>query len=210
VLVPLWVVIATAAAFGCTAYLAMRAAEFVYANDAPLEDGPTPGRVHTLVVLPLAFAIGAISASRGADVISLAIVDVIVAALCAVVWTDVTRGFIGDWFSLPPLALVLGLALFRHDLGPVAVEAGVVTVPFALAAYLSKGRGMGWGDVKLVALGAALLDPQISILMYAIACMLACGIAAARRKRAEPIAFAPYLAGAIALGMILPPPSHFV
>jgi hypothetical protein len=34
--------------------------------------------------------------------------------------------------------------------------------------------------------------------------MVACAIAFARRKRTEPIAFAPYLATAIAVGMILP------
>jgi prepilin signal peptidase PulO-like enzyme (type II secretory pathway) len=88
------------------------------------------------------------------------------------------------------------------------VSLAIVTIPFAIAAFASKGMGMGWGDVKLVALGAALLDIQTSILMYAAACMVACGIAFARRKRTEPIAFAPYLATAIAIGLIIPSAPH--
>ena len=206
--VPLWVWLASATVFGCSAFLAMQVASFVYAGDEPLADGPVPSKVPILAVIAVAAAIGGISAARGADLASLAIVDLIVFALCAVVWTDVTRGFIGDWFSLPPIALVLVLAIFKHDIVPVAAATAIVTLPFAAAAFLSKGRGMGWGDVKLVALGAALLDPQTSVLMYAVACMAACGVAVARRKRTEPVAFAPYLATAIAIGMVLPVTPH--
>ena len=31
------------------------------------------------------------------------------------------------------------------------VSSLIVVVPFSIAAYLSRGRGMGWGDVKLAA-----------------------------------------------------------
>ncbi len=205
---PFWVLLATAIGFACSAFLAMQFASFVYGKEAPLEDGPAPSRVPVVTIVAFAAAIGGLSAARGADLASLAVVDLIAFALCAVVWTDVTRGFIGDWFSLPPIGLVLVLAILKHDLFPVAIAAAVVTFPFALAAFFSKGRGMGWGDVKLVGLGAALLDPQTSVLMYAIACMVACGVALARRKRAEPIAFAPYLATAIAIGMVIPATPH--
>lgn len=205
---PLWVWLATAIGFGCSAFLAMQFAALVYGKEPPVEDGPVPARVPVLTVVAIAAAIGGLSAGRGADLASLAVVDLIVFALCAVVWTDVTRGFIGDWFSLPPIGLVLILAILKHDLIPVAIATVVVTLPFALAAFFSKGRGMGWGDVKLVGLGAALLDPQTSVLVYAIACMVACGVAVARRKRAEPVAFAPYLATAIAIGMVIPATPH--
>jgi prepilin signal peptidase PulO-like enzyme (type II secretory pathway) len=208
--VPAWVGLVSAALFGCSAYLATRLAAVVYGNDAPLEDGPVPGRPPVIALVAIGAAIGAIAALRGADVPSLAIVDLIVFALCAVIWTDVTRGFIGDWFVLPPLGIVLVLGALKGDIVPMAVAIAIVTVPFAVAAFASKGMGMGWGDVKLVALGAALLDVQTSILMYAVACVVACGVAFARRKRAEPIAFAPYLAGAIALGMLFPRTPLFV
>ena len=206
--VPLWVWLAAAIVFGCSAYLAMQVAAFVYAKDAPLPGGPAPSRVPAAVLIVGSAFIGGVSALRGADLASLAIVELIVFALCAVIWTDVTRGFIGDWFTLPPLAFVIGIAAFEHKFVPIFVSLLVVTLPFAVAAFASKGVGMGWGDVKLVALGAALLDIQTSILMYAVACMVACGIAFARRKRTEPIAFAPYLATAIAVGMILPSAPH--
>jgi prepilin signal peptidase PulO-like enzyme (type II secretory pathway) len=206
----MWVWIASCVVFAGSAYLATQLAAFVYGKDAPLEDGPVPGRPPVFALVAIGALIGAIAAARGADVPSLAIVDLIVFALCAVVWTDVTRGFIGDWFVLPPLALVLVLGAIRGDIVPMAVSIALVTIPFAVAAFVSKGMGMGWGDVKLVALGAALLDVQTSILMYAVACVLAGGVAFVRRKRAEPIAFAPYLAGAIALGMLLPRAPHIV
>jgi prepilin signal peptidase PulO-like enzyme (type II secretory pathway) len=202
--VPVYVWLGAALVFGCSAFLAMRLAAFVYGDDAPLEGGPAPTNVPAAAMIAGSAIVGAIAALHGTTLAGLAIVEIVVFALCAAIWTDVTRGFIGDWFTLPPLALVVAIAAFNHTFGPMLLSLAVVTVPFAIAALASKGIGMGWGDVKLVALGAALLDIQTSILMYAVACMVACAIAFARRKRTEPIAFAPYLASAIAIGMILP------
>ena len=206
--VPLWVWLATALVFGCSAYLAMQIAAFVYAKDAPLEGGPVPSRVPAFALIAGAALVGAATAMRSPDLATLATIDLISISLVAAIWTDMTRGFIGDWFTIPPLVLVIAIALVEHKLVPVAISLAIVTIPFAIAAFASKGLGMGWGDVKLVALGGALLDVQTSILMYAVACMIACAIAFARRKRTEPIAFAPYLASAIAVGMILPSAQH--
>ena len=66
---------------------------------------------------------------------------------------------------------------------------------------LSKGRGLGWGDVKLVALGAAVLGLRTSVLAFSAACLLAVAIAVVRRRRHEPIAFAPYLAGSMTVAL---------
>jgi len=84
------------------------------------------------------------------------------------------------------------------------VGAVVMFLPFALFALLSKGRGMGWGDVKLAALGGAVLGPPAAMLAFAGACLIAVFIAALRKRRSEPIAFAPYLCGAIAASLALP------
>jgi prepilin signal peptidase PulO-like enzyme (type II secretory pathway) len=53
--------------------------------------------------------------------------------------------------------------------------------------------------VKLVALGGALLGMQTAILTYALAALVAIVVARVQRRAAEPLAFGPYLAGAIAI-----------
>ena len=60
---------------------------------------------------------------------------------------------------------------------------------------------MGWGDVKLAALGGVALGWQPMIPFFAIACLVAAAIALFRRRKNEPIAFAPYLAGAIGVAL---------
>ena len=76
-------------------------------------------------------------------------------------------------------------------------------LPFALAALLSKERGMGWGDSKLAALGGAVLGFQLSLLTFAAACLALVAVGWLRGRRTEPMAFAPYLAVAIVFGLLL-------
>jgi Flp pilus assembly protein protease CpaA len=197
-------VILCASSFGATAYLTLQVAPLLYGNVAPFADGPRPVAVRAFVPVAAATIFGAAFAFRGSNLPDLAFLDVIVAALCAVIWTDLTRGIIGDWFTLPPIVLALIVAAFRGDVLSVALGGAFVTAPFAVAAFVSKGLGFGWGDVKLVALGALVLGPQISLLVFAATSLLACAVAVAARRRAEPIAFAPYLALAIAAGLLIP------
>jgi len=64
---------------------------------------------------------------------------------------------------------------------------------------------MGWGDVKLAALGGAVLGVQTAILAAAGACLIATFVnVLQKRDKAQPIAFAPYLSSAIALGLLFP------
>jgi prepilin signal peptidase PulO-like enzyme (type II secretory pathway) len=60
---------------------------------------------------------------------------------------------------------------------------------------------MGWGDVKLVALGGAVLGIHAAVLAFAAACLIAVAVAALLKRRSEPIPFAPYLAVAIAVAL---------
>jgi Flp pilus assembly protein protease CpaA len=202
--VPVWFPILCGAIFGGTAYLMLQLAPLLYGKVAPLADGPRPMAVRTFVPVAAATILGAAFAYRGSDLPELAFLDTIVAALCAMIWTDLTRGIIGDWFTLPPIALALIVATFRGDVLSVALGAAFVTAPFAVAAFASKGMGFGWGDVKLVALGALLLGPQTSLMVFAATSLLACAVAVAAKRRTEPIAFAPYLALAIAAGLLFP------
>jgi prepilin signal peptidase PulO-like enzyme (type II secretory pathway) len=79
----------------------------------------------------------------------------------------------------------------------------LVALPFALAATLSRGRGMGWGDVKLAALGGALLGAPAATLAFVLAALAAYAGSRFAGDRARPIAFAPYLAGGIAVVLIV-------
>jgi leader peptidase (prepilin peptidase)/N-methyltransferase len=117
------------------------------------------------------------------------------------VWiTDARRGIVPDVFTLGPLAIMLLIGLWQHEWW-LFVSAAVPFVPFAAAAMLSRGRGMGWGDVKLVALGGAVLGAQMSVLAFAVACIAAVAFSYMRGRKHGPIAFAPYLASAIGLAI---------
>ncbi len=172
-------------------------------NIVPFDDGPKPGRPPTAALIAGAAIVGGVLASRGTAVPTLGMLAIIIVSLAACWYSDVRCGIVLDYFTLGPLAVVLVVSFFAHNLRPL-VSAVIVFLPFALAALISKGRGMGWGDVKLVALGAAVLGLTTSVLAFATACLVAVAIAAIRRKRSEPIAFAPYLAGSIALAVAVP------
>ncbi len=169
----------------------------------PFDDGPSPGRPPTGFLVVGAGAVGLSLAVHGAPLPWLGLCAVLTAALAGCWYSDVRCGIVPDVFTLVPLAVVFALALLERNPWPV-VSAAIVFVPFALAAVTSRGLGMGWGDVKLVALGAAVLGLQTSILSFAAACLVAAVVALARGRRSAPIAFAPYLAASIALALAIP------
>jgi prepilin signal peptidase PulO-like enzyme (type II secretory pathway) len=70
-------------------------------------------------------------------------------------------------------------------------------------AWRTKGIGMGWGDVKLAALGGALLGMKDAMLAFAVVSIVAIVIAKIQRREKQPLAFAPYLATAIIIPLVL-------
>jgi prepilin signal peptidase PulO-like enzyme (type II secretory pathway) len=193
-----------AAMFGCAAFLAMQAGEAICKRVTPFEDGPKPGNPPALALIAGSALLGGILASRGLALPALGISLLLCSALVAAWYCDVRCGIVPDAFTLIPLAIVLVVATFAREWSSL-VSAAVVFVPFACAALFSRGRGMGWGDVKLAALGGAVLGLQTAILAAAAACLIAtCVNLIQKRGKAQPIAFAPYLSGAIALGLLFP------
>ena len=199
----MWIALVAGIVYACAAFLAVQLSAAVCRGIVAFDDGPRPAKPNVAVLVAAAFAVGTSLGWRGADAPLLGVYGLLVAALVACSYSDVRCGIVPDYFTLVPLAVLLGGSILVHDYDAVR-SAAIVFTPFAIAAFLSKGRGMGWGDVKLVALGAAVLGLQTSVLAFAGACLTAVVVSAVRRKRSEPIAFAPYLAGAIGVALAAP------
>ncbi len=194
-------------AFGYTALAcgAIFASKRACRGIVSFDDGPRAGKPPEVALLAIAACVGAVLAWHHTSARALVLSAILTASLVACCYSDVLVGIVPDRFTLLPLAAVLADAAIFRDAGP-AISCLVVLAPFALAAWVSGGRGMGWGDVKLVALIAAVLGIETSIVAFSAACLVAAGIAFARRRQAEPIAFVPYLAGSAALALALPLP----
>jgi len=131
-----------------------------------------------------------------------AIVGLACGLLTAIWASDVTRGVVPDVFTLIPLgAVLLAASLAGH--WEVLVAALVPAIPFAILAWRSRGIGLGWGDVKLAALGGPLIGMQNALIAFAIGCLVAVIVGRVRGTKQQPIAFAPYLASAIAVPLAL-------
>lgn len=166
------------------------------------DDGPAASRANVPALLGGAAIVGAAVATHAAAPAQLILIAIVCTALVAAWCCDAQTGIVPDIFTLVPLAIVLAVALWTHEWW-IFVSTIVPALPFAGAALLSRGRGMGWGDVKLAALGGALLGAQLSLLAFALACIAAVVITRMRGHTRAPIAFGPYLAAAIAFAIPL-------
>ena len=187
-----------AALFGSAAYAGALVARRICDGTALLPGGPPSGRPPVAMLVACACAAGVVEGLRGAGLPELGLWALLCCALAGIWYSDVRCGIVPDVFTLVPLALVLVVSILSHQWGAL-VSAGIVFVPFAVAALASRGLGMGWGDVKLVALGGAVLGWEAAVLAFGCACAAAVIVALARKRRHEPLAFAPYLVAAIAL-----------
>jgi prepilin signal peptidase PulO-like enzyme (type II secretory pathway) len=186
--------------FALAAYVGTLLGNTVAESLQRFEDGPRPEVPPTRWLLAGSALIGAVAATHVAVPAQLLLVAIVCSALVAIWCCDVRTGIIPDIFTLVPLGIILAVALWAHEWW-IFVSTIIPFVPFAIAATLSRGRGMGWGDVKLAALGGGVLGAQLSLLVFAVACIVAVVVARVTGRKAEAIAFAPYLAAAIGLAM---------
>ena len=191
-------ILLAAVLFGLTAWAGIAAARYVCAGIDPLPDGPRTGVVPERVLIGACAVLGAIAASRGLAFGGIAVIALACGLFVAIWAADVARGIVPDLFTLVPLGAVL-LAAALAGRWEVVVAAVVSAIPFAILAWRSQGMGMGWGDVKLAALGGPLIGMQNALLAFAVGALAAVVIARVRGRAGEPIAFAPYLVSAIAL-----------
>ncbi|HTX58860.1 MAG TPA: prepilin peptidase [Verrucomicrobiae bacterium] len=166
------------------------------------EDGPAPVDVSPIALVAGAAVLGAFVAWRHVPMAQLLTGAVVTIALVGLWYCDARTGIVPDVFTLVPLGLAILFAFFTQQQVPVLISSVVLFVPFALAAIFSKGRGMGWGDAKLAALAGALLGMMAATFVLGIASLIAVIVASIRyRSKPVPIAFAPYMAAAIAIGI---------
>ena len=185
-----------ACVFAAVSWLGALAGTALCAGRVPHDDGPSPV---TFARWPFPVAGGAIGLMLAAHADSpgrLAVLAFAVLGLAGCTAADLTCGMLPDLLTLAPLALAIGSGLLAHDLTP-ALGAAFVALPFAGAALFSRGRGMGWGDVKLAALGGALLGARDATLAFVLAAIVAYVVTRRTGRARTPIAFGPYLAGSI-------------
>ena len=192
--------VAAALVFGCLAWFGVVLSARVCRDLPRLEDGPPPGRAPVQLLVAGSAIVGALLVWHQTPVVQVLLMGVVCMALVAAWCSDAAHGIVPDVFTLGPLVLILAVAV---ALGAwwLLFSALVPLVPFAIAALLSKGRGMGWGDVKLVALGGALLGMQVAVIAFACASLAAVLVQRRRGISHGPIAFAPYLVAAIGLSL---------
>jgi prepilin signal peptidase PulO-like enzyme (type II secretory pathway) len=187
--------------FGLIAYIAVTCSAFVCAGIPPADDGPPAGRAPQLFLIAGAAVLGAVMAYLKAEPLQLGVAAIVTFALVACWCSDAVCGIVPDVFTLGPLAALLFFAAAQRDWWAI-VSAVLIIVPFAAAAIFSRGYGMGWGDVKLVALSGAVLGAPLAAFAMAIACAVAVIVHRFGRARTAPIAFAPYIA--LLTGIALP------
>jgi prepilin signal peptidase PulO-like enzyme (type II secretory pathway) len=127
---------------------------------------------------------------------------VVCICLIACLHEAVETGKISDYFILIPLSSVI-LADIAQQSWPALLGPLIAFIAFAVPAYASKGKNMGWDDAKLAALGGAVLGAWFALLAFAVACLAAAVVARFRNKTREPILFAPYMIASIALCALL-------
>ena len=199
---PTLAIISAGAGFAVAGFAGTRVGTFLADARAPFDDGPTPVAAPAWPFVASAAVAGAFAALHGVPAAQLAVLAFLAIALCAAAFTDLRCGAVPDVCTLVPLGALIVAALLRHEPAPL-VGAVVVGVPFAATAALSHGRGMGWGDVKLVALGGALLGARDATYAFVGACVASYVWATVTRRGSQPTAFAPYLVAAVAVAVAI-------
>jgi prepilin signal peptidase PulO-like enzyme (type II secretory pathway) len=192
--------VAGALVFAIAGLLGVVCAQRVCVRLERFADGPPPASPKPVFIVTLIALAGACFAMHGITPATLATGALTAFALAGCWYCDLARGIVPDCFTLLPLTCLCVFAGAQQDWN-ILFSVAVPFAPFALAASFSRGRGMGWGDAKLVALGGAVLGMRSSVLAFALSCLAVGIVSCSRGRRGSPVAFAPYLVVAVASGL---------
>jgi prepilin signal peptidase PulO-like enzyme (type II secretory pathway) len=156
------------------------------------DDGPEPRDLNPLWALAVVLALGLVLLFRHTPPLQFFYVALASVPLVTAWYVDAKTGIVPDWCTLLPLAVVLAVVI-RSGHWVSLFSAFVVFVPFAISALFSRGRGMGWGDVKLATFCSSLVGMMVALPAFAVACLVATFAAYRRDGGKRPIAFGPYL-----------------
>ncbi len=204
---PFWVVAVALIAFACAGFMATEYAEWLAPRVAVrMAIVPLRHRVAISARIGLALATGVVGAvyfAHGTSALGLAVVGLACLTLDTACCLDLRLGRLPLAVTAPALSLASLVTLVGGGWLPLVITAAIV-LPFAIAALISHGRNIAWSDVQLIAIGALVLNPILGLMTLAATCFAASGVAIARRRTAEPIPFAPYLATTIQLALLSP------
>jgi prepilin signal peptidase PulO-like enzyme (type II secretory pathway) len=171
-------------------------------SNTPLVDPPPPLGIPWWGLALAAACIGIEHSVRQPTIHHILLLAVILFVLSAATTIDISLGIIPDILTLVPLAAITIIANLQTDLQPT-ITAAIIALPFCIAALLSRGYGVGWSDVKLAALGAAVLGLSNAIVGLTLASAVAFIVSKRRPPHSQPIAFAPYIAAGIGLMLMM-------
>lgn len=188
--------------FGSIAVVAMQISRNYCRDILPADDGPQPGNPPYIPIALGCAVVGGLLFAGGATPLQLGMAAIVEFALVACWCSDTMCGIVPDVFTLAPLAALLVFSFTQRNWGMV-ISATIAFAPFAAAALVSRGYGMGWGDAKLVALCGAALGVPLAVFTLALACAAAVVVHRLAGPARRPIAFAPYIAAATGIALPL-------
>lgn len=162
--------------------------------------GPGHSDVHPAILVAVAAVVGTAIGVRSGDPLHLVALSFAVISLCALIRCDVRQNWTPPWLSLVPLGCIVVIAIVQRAYW-IPIATLVVALPFASVAAMTKGTGMSWSDVRVAALGTALVGFFPAIITFAAAGLVAAFVQWGLR-RTSSIPMAPYLIGATAVAVL--------
>lgn len=119
---------------------------------------------------------------------------------------DARTGYIFDAATIPAAGLCLAMTIGIHHVAPALAALAGITAPLGLAALLSRGVWIGWGDVKAsfsLAIAFGLYESGVALFAASITGLMQ---AALRNSRSIPLG--PHLAAGALLATVCGPELH--
>lgn len=127
---------------------------------------------------------------------------IVCGGLAAAAVLDWASGFLVDELTISSAVLAICAAFATGNVAAALAGTLALAGPSALAGFASRGRALGWGDVKAFAALGAGLGPERGALALCAACAL--GLIAAAVRRTRSVRFGPHLACGAVLAAVAP------